>query len=284
MELAAGQHVLQVEASSGRGDLDHEDAHRTAAGRLDEGPVRVAHVGVLGLEPVQPHRLVGPGRIGLVRLGIGDERKDEPGDEHRVELGCVGHVFRDVVAQKEVLPVRHPQLPTLCKTDGDVIEWTTLKYDLGLSVQDAFALLKPLATVGGEEYMDDVVLDASGAVTGARLTWTKAGNKQHKDWTNTSLGAIDLTPGHLQAEVNSRRRADRLAREITRRLGLGATLVERTVTDVQAALAERQEQRAAGTLMEPDLEPAADADRGAARASRPSASVTIVYFLPIGVS
>ena len=44
-----------------------------------------------------------------------------------------------------------------------------------------------------------------------------------------------LAPGRLTAEVNSKRRADRLAREIGRRLGRAATLRERTVVNVDRA-------------------------------------------------
>jgi hypothetical protein len=148
--------------------------------------------------------------------------------------------------------VLNPELPVLKNTDGDDIEWTTLTYELGVSVQDAFTLLKPLATVRGEEFIDEVVCGPSGTITEATLTWSKAGNRQHKEWTNTSLGNIALTAGRLRAEVNSKKRADRLQREIERRLGLGATFAERTTMDVRAALEERQHQRAARTRADHD--------------------------------
>lgn len=65
-------------------------------------------------------------------------------------------------------------------------------------------------------------------MTGAVLSWVKAGNKQMKSWDNTILGTLRLEPGKLTADVNSERRADRMAREIKRLLGAGATLKSRT--------------------------------------------------------
>ncbi|MBI3493186.1 MAG: DUF2384 domain-containing protein [Acidobacteria bacterium] len=56
--------------------------------------------------------------------------------------------------------------------------------------------------------------------------------------------------------MNSARRADRLKREIAKRLGEAATLVDTTVVDPSQAIAERQLQRATGEAhVEPEREP-----------------------------
>jgi len=73
----------------------------------------------------------------------------------------------------------------LTNTDGDPVALTTLTYGLTVAVAQAFDRLKPLAIVHGEDHMDEVTRDASGALTTASLSWVKAGNRQHKGWDNT---------------------------------------------------------------------------------------------------
>jgi hypothetical protein len=75
-------------------------------------------------------------------------------------------------------------------------------------------------------------------MTEAVLQWVKRGNRKMKQWDNTILGTLHLTVGQLRAEVNSTRRADRLAREITRRLGVVAVLKARSVEDLARRLDE----------------------------------------------
>lgn len=133
----------------------------------------------------------------------------------------------------------NPPPPRLCNIDGDPVALTTLTYELKVTLSHAFQKLTPLARVHGEDHVDEVMRDASGAVTKASLSWVKAGNRQHKGWDNTILGTLRLEAGRLVADVNSARRADRLTREITRRLGKDATLIDTTVIDPAEALEER---------------------------------------------
>jgi hypothetical protein len=102
--------------------------------------------------------------------------------------------------------------------------------------------------VHGDDHVDEIMRDESGAITTAVLSWIKAGNKQHKDWDNTILGTLRLRPGGLLAEVNSLRRAARLKREISKHLPGTAILVDTKVIDPSEALAERQRQRTSGAL------------------------------------
>ncbi|MDO8678926.1 MAG: DUF2384 domain-containing protein [Acidobacteriota bacterium] len=139
-----------------------------------------------------------------------------------------------------------PTPPQLCNTDGDPVALTTLTYGLKTPVGAAFEKLASLAMVHDEDHSDEVVRDASGAVSSATLSWVKAGNRQHKDWTNTVLGNIRLMAGSLVADVNSARRADRLKREIAKRLGRTAVLIDTKVVDPSDAIEERARRRAAG--------------------------------------
>lgn len=144
----------------------------------------------------------------------------------------------------------NPAPPRLCNTDGDPIALTTLTYELKTTVGEAFEKLAPLAMVHGEDHTDDVVRDASGTVTSASLSWVKAGNRQHKQWNNTVLGTIRIEVGRVVADVNSARRADRLKREINKRLGRTAALINTAVVDPSEAIEERARQRAAGERYE----------------------------------
>lgn len=81
------------------------------------------------------------------------------------------------------------------------------------------------------------------------LTWLKAGNRKHKDWDNTTLGTLRLDGSRLVIEVNSARRRERIAKEISKRFGSTATLVETTTADIVKELQERRARR--GDTAEP---------------------------------
>jgi hypothetical protein len=98
----------------------------------------------------------------------------------------------------------------------------------------------PLATLGDERHVADEALDAGGALVGATLSWIKSGNRRHKDLDNTVLGTLRVDAQRLVVDVNSARRRKRIEREIAKRLGSGATLVESKVTDLYEALEERR--------------------------------------------
>ena len=145
-----------------------------------------------------------------------------------------------------VQAILHPALPSLQNTDGDPIELTTMTYALGLTAAEAFERLRPLATLDSDVHIDGEVYDSVGAIAAAELTWIKAGNRQHKDWDNTTLGTLRLDGERLVVEVNSARRRNRIAKEIAKRFGQTARLVETKVTDVVKEL-EARRARGAGT-------------------------------------
>jgi hypothetical protein len=151
--------------------------------------------------------------------------------------------------------IQHPRLPTIQNTDGDPFELTTMTYALDLTPSEALDRLRPLATLRGEAHISEEVYDASGAITAAVLTWIKAGNHKNKDWDNTTLGTLQLRGTRLVVEVNSARRRDRIARDIAKRLGKAATLLETTVTDLAKVLKER----GPAPKSEPDPDPELEA-------------------------
>jgi hypothetical protein len=136
--------------------------------------------------------------------------------------------------------IQHPRLPSLRNTDGGPIELTTMTYELGVTTAEAVERLRPIATLRGEAHVDGETYDDAGTLTAAELSWIKAGNRQHKNWDNTTLGTLRLNGARLVVEVNSARRRDQIAKEIAKRLGKSATLVETTVTDVMKELEARR--------------------------------------------
>ena len=139
----------------------------------------------------------------------------------------------------------HPTRPVMQNTDGDPIELATLTYELGVPVAVAVERLAPLATLRGDVHLADEARDAAGALVAATLTWIRAGNRTHKDWDNTTLGTLRLDGSRLVVEVNSARRRRRIEREIAKRLGAAATLVDTTITDLAEALERRRNARSA---------------------------------------
>jgi SEC-C motif-containing protein len=152
----------------------------------------------------------------------------------------------------------NPRLPELRNTDGDPIEMTTMTYELAVTTAEAAEHLRPLATLGDDVHIDGETFDSSGALTAATLSWIKPGNRKNKDWDNTILGNLRLDGSQLIVEANSARRRDRIVKEIAKRLGSGATLVETKVTDVVKELKNRRaaqrSEDVAATPIPPDAE------------------------------
>jgi hypothetical protein len=121
--------------------------------------------------------------------------------------------------------------PLLHNTDGDPLEMHTMKFELRLSPTDAFDLLAPL--LAGVREKEDVLAEnedgASGEPQSIAFDWYKKGNKKMKSWDNTVLGHLKLSPGLLVADVNSRKRAEKLRWEIEDRLRLGVVHKETSV-------------------------------------------------------
>jgi hypothetical protein len=164
-----------------------------------------------------------------------------------IEIRRLYHQIADAIA--------NPRLPTLQNTDGNPIELTKMTYDLGVTPADAFNRLLPLATLRGEAHVDDERYDAAGRIEAAVLTWLKAGNRKLKDWDNTTLGTLRLDGSRLVIEINSARRRERITKEISKRFGSRATLVETATTDIAKEVQERRARGDAAGPMTSSAEP-----------------------------
>jgi hypothetical protein len=164
--------------------------------------------------------------------------------DYDLEIREVYHAIADAI--------QHPRLPLLQNTDGDPLELTTLTYELGVPAAEAIERLTPLATLRDETHVSDEGYDPTGTLCSATLTWIKASNRKMKDWDNTTLGVLRVDASRLVVEINSARRRRRIEKEIAKRLGPAATLVDTTVTDPREELERR---RAAASVSVAGLPP-----------------------------
>ena len=131
----------------------------------------------------------------------------------------------------------HPTRPTLVNTDGELIEPTTLEFELRCAPQRAFDRLHQLAYGHErEDLLSGAARSDSGELESVEFPWAKKGNRKHKDWENTILGHLTIAPGRLTVFVNSRQRADRFRREVARRLGADVVFAGSRAEPIEAAM------------------------------------------------
>lgn len=112
-----------------------------------------------------------------------------------------------------------PRMPILQNTDGDPINFVKLYFKLHCAPRDAMEALKSLSLRDfREEILDDAIYDTGGNLVEVTITWNKAGNKLHEEWDNTILGTLKIQGDVLTAEVNSKKRAEKIKSEIAKRL------------------------------------------------------------------
>ncbi len=136
--------------------------------------------------------------------------------------------------------VLNPTLPQLCNTDGHVLSPQQLIFDID-SPEACFDALRTLAHEGGEDVLQSVQRDRTGAFTRASFNWTKAGNAQNPGWNNTVLGSIVITRKRLTCDLNSDERAAELRGLVEQRLGSGARFRFTKMQSIEAALAKGPE-------------------------------------------
>ena len=118
-----------------------------------------------------------------------------------------------------VIPLLHPQPPTLHNTDGDRVSMRRLVFDID-SAADAFAALKVLALgMSEDELRAAAEYGADGALQRVAFAWTKRGNSTHKDWETTVLGHLRIEGTRLTADVNSAPRAAEFKRRVSELMG-----------------------------------------------------------------
>ncbi|NNG01252.1 MAG: DUF2384 domain-containing protein [Desulfobacteraceae bacterium] len=115
------------------------------------------------------------------------------------------------------------QPPEMVNTDGDPMEFQTLRYDID-DAETAFEKLCSLADASEtcEDLRKDAVLDDHGRVVEAEIPWLRAGYKKVAGPENTVMGRLMIKGNTLEVEVNSNARAESITAEIRKRMGSSA--------------------------------------------------------------
>lgn len=108
--------------------------------------------------------------------------------------------------------------PRLQNTDGEALSFHKITYAIDSS-QVAFDQLKDLTLTQDEaELLEAAERGPDGTLLKATIPWHKRGNARHKGWSNTVLGSLRIDGNTLTIEVNSAIRAQRIRKEVEKRL------------------------------------------------------------------
>lgn len=113
----------------------------------------------------------------------------------------------------------NPETPAMRNTDGDPIEFHTLRFDT-TDAEAALAALRDLAQGMDDESFDTgVERNAQGRLLRAEFPWLHAGNAASPSLPNTAMGGITIDGnGRITAEVNSAARAASLRAIVEKKL------------------------------------------------------------------
>jgi hypothetical protein len=171
-------------------------------------------------------------------------------------LSAAGLRAYDLELRTVLLPMMdrllNPRPPAVANTDGDPLEFHTLRLDLP-DPTAAVAQLRDLAAgVEEEDFESGIERDAAGRVVRADISWLRAGGAG-TPMENTVLGRIKVEAGRLSAEVNSAKRATALRALLEGRLP-GARALPSVVQSSHALVEEAHARALAGGPLPPDPE------------------------------
>ncbi|UCF67200.1 MAG: SEC-C domain-containing protein [Acidobacteriota bacterium] len=143
----------------------------------------------------------------------------------------------------------HPAPPKLSNTDGDPLLFHELRYAIDSPHEAALALavLDEQAARRDEDPFESCRRDALGRIVEASISWNRCEPGVSAGADSTILGSIRISHRVMTVEVNSKRRASRIQREIKRLLGKRARLEATSIEDADTML-----ERAASVPPTPD--------------------------------
>jgi hypothetical protein len=148
----------------------------------------------------------------------------------------------------------NPPPPVLQNTDGDPLAPIRLIYKLHCLPELAVDKLKTLVLPEFQgEILDGAKFDRSGNILRVSLTWQKRGNRVNVGWENTSLGNIEIRRGAVEVEVNSEKRAEKIRREIQRRLGDDCSFQKEERHSIEDLLRQNNREPGSGKQRAPEI-------------------------------
>lgn len=140
--------------------------------------------------------------------------------------------------------------PQMHNTDGHLLEFHRLIYDVSITAEETFEKLCDLCTtMTPEELCEDADRDEAGRIVRVGILWNRQGHKNLSGMPNTVLGRMMVDGDRLTAEVNSAERAAALRKEIDARLGDDGRFRVDEIRDLDAMM----DQRATGVSEKNDL-------------------------------
>jgi hypothetical protein len=130
-------------------------------------------------------------------------------------------------------------LPTLCNTDGELMQFCISHFKLMISPEEALSrLISMTLSNETEELMKTAKRNQAGKIVQIEFAWLKKKNKRHKDWDNTVLGNIKIEEEKFILETNSLERTERGKKLLSKLLGdtilFQQTLIESPEQKIQA--------------------------------------------------
>jgi len=231
----------------------HHVLERSASTTLEPGDIVIARVVVDGdiavMSGLGPYPLPPADHNRVIDFREQFLRRRGPLDRAHLKSSAleIVLVYRQFVEQ-----LLNPAPPKLQNTDGDPLEPTTLEFELHCSVREAFDRLKGLSLMtSDDDLLDDAEWADDGELAKAVISWSKKGNKLHRDWDNTTLGTITVSTGAISVFVNSTRRAKKVRGLIDKRLGADALYLRQTIESAEAMLDPSRQRDANDTGPEP---------------------------------
>lgn len=127
--------------------------------------------------------------------------------------------------------------PQISNTDGDPLVMHDLLFEISVSPQAALDSLKSLALdTPKKELYEDAEFDDEGNLTKIDFRWIKKGTAKMLDGDYTALGYITIEGRELRVSVNSEKRANRIRKEIEKRLKGQVTHQKTEVESVESML------------------------------------------------
>ena len=236
---------------------EHDVAERSSSRTLRPGHVLYARV-----VPFDGFALmVGTGAVVLGTsamskiLAIRKYLREHHGEITPALLGDMEEDLRSLYLDERQLAL-NPPMPVMTNTDGDLIEYHEIHYEID-DAERAFQALRTLALGESEsDLRSGATIGRDGRIRKIEFSWLKRGNRVHRGMETTSLGAIRINGRKLTAEVNSAKRARKIRSLIDRRLGPEARYQRTDARSIESAtkkhrqrspekmvLADREQQR-----------------------------------------
>ncbi len=130
--------------------------------------------------------------------------------------------------------------PQLANTDGDPLEFHKVVFEIDSPEEAVDNLASLCVTDSADEIRKGAETGPDGRIRRAEIDWNRWGHKASAGMPNTLLGRIVIEERRLTVDVNSKKRAEKIRKEIEKRLGKKARFKLDRIEDLDAAMARQE--------------------------------------------